>query len=396
MADPLAAYADREVPEPTNFFDPAGARDIIARYGSARRRSESSEALAEAESNALNRKSQTQRLQDDKVQSAQRDTLFGQHEEEYQSQKAAMATRGDFLRSLANKETLDPDSPDYPQQKASLLAGMHEGLGKDDAVRDTLISMDHQYESGQRVSAAEQARKQALEDRKAYLHEKLASDPRIVGVLTPEEYQTYVDPETGEVDTVGASQHAYSKSRENKMGDTKEIIAERARVSSEAQTKKSAEIDRRKIALKSGVADQDAFPNQEAAFLLKHPKFDPTTAGTTPKKVQELANYNSAKAYEKNKIESEIASALNYSNPEDYVKLAGSTPPAKKKRRDLWDLAHEMAGGEGSSPAAAPTGGGVSKEKGAESLPPAKFQKTKKIGDMTYGFDGTGWRPVGG
>lgn len=366
MADPLAQMAEREVPAPTNYFDPAAAQTVISRYSNSRR-------LADSSGAALDRVSRVQsdalRYQDDQTQSAQRNTLFNQHEEDYKSQKEAMATRGDFLRSLADKANLDPDSPDYPAQKAKLLSTMHEGLGKDDAVRDTLASMDQQHEAGQRTRAAEDARKQALEDRKAYLHEKVTTDPRIVGVLTPEEYQQHVDPISGEVDSIGVSQHAYQKSQAQKMDNSKELINERARVSSESQAKKSAEIDRRKVALKSGVADQEAFPNQEAAFLLAHPGFDPTMVGSDPKKVAQRANYLAAKEYEKNKLDSEIASALNYDTPEGYVNLAGKTEAAKKKRRALWDLAHEMQGN------AAPTGSDVPVANGVDRAPPTTAGK---------------------
>jgi len=180
---------------------------------------------------------------------------------------------------------------------------------------------------------------------------RYAADPNLAA-LSSEERSKFYDPATGDFDVYGARNLAYEKTRGNKMEDTKEVIGERARVSSEAQTKKAAEIDRRKVALKSGVADQEAFPNQEAAFLTAHPGFDPTISSTNPKKVQERANYLAAKEYEKNKLDSEIASALNYDTPEGYVNLAGKTEAAKKKRRALWDLAHEMAGNGSDAPAA--------------------------------------------
>lgn len=374
MADPLAALAEREVPERTNYFDPDAARTIIAKYGNTRAERESSGAFADAAARYQAGQSQALRLREDAARAARDKVMQGREDREYAARQEALAQQGEFLSSLND---LNPEDPEYDVKVTEFMGGLPPELHEEPAVKSILAYKNRVADSIRTEKEMQTRRNETFQDRKELLKMRYENDNRLAA-LSPQERQSFVDPATGEFDSVGAAQLAYQKTRGDKKEDSKEIIAERAKASAQ----KAEELDRRKSVAEIGVADQEAFPSQIETFRTQYPKFNPSAA-----KPEEMVAFEKAKAYERKKLESEMASALARDNPDEYVNLVpNASEAAKKKRRDLWELAHEMRGN------ATPE----TPDSATPSATPEQFQKTKSIGGVTYGFDGKGWRPVGG
>ncbi len=330
-ADALTQATEQLAPAraSTNFFDPTQGQDVLSRYASARTAAEGAAVANEAATRLA-----ASRI--DRAAERRRTMLFDRDEKDYQEKTDFKAQRGEFLSQLSQ---IDPNAEDYDTAVTEFVSKLPPAALQDDAVQAILSHKNRVADSIRQEKEMRARTDYSFDQRRKMQQEKALTRFAEMG-LPPEKVVRDADGNIDEVETAFLAGRAAS---EAKKGDTKEIIAERAKVSAEAQAAKTAEIDRRKSVMEVGVADQGAFPSQLVSFEKANPKFDPTDA--TP---EQKAAYLEAKSYEAKKLNSEMATALSRSE-DDYVKGRPDekwsfTPAQQKKRRDLWNLAHEMSG----------------------------------------------------
>lgn len=329
----------------TNFFDPNDGQNVIARYANtALAVSQAGGAAAEMD------KYDRSRLE--RIAARRADTRWDREEQDWQDRQDYKIQRGNFLTEIS---ALDPLAPDYWEKRSAIHAALPPEAQKDDAVRDIISGKDHQANQKAAVEQRDLDRQEAFADRVRLQHIKFANDPRLA-VLTAEERSKYVDPQTGELDWVGASQHAYEKSRANKVEDAGRTAQARLDVTKMSKGQKDLY-----KAMQDAVKDTDTFTLQsQYVYNSRDPKTGKLLyAGMKPEDVlaQQTAegrnDMREAMEWDKNQFESELMAAAKRGTRQEYIDLNKGKLNARQKelRGRMWDLAQTLFPGD-TAPAA--------------------------------------------
>lgn len=327
-ADALTQATEQLAPAraSTNFFDPTQGQDVLSRYASARMAAEGAAVANEAATRLA-----ASRI--DRAAERRRAMLFDRDEKDYQEKTDFKAQRGEFLSQLSQ---IDPNAEDYDKTVTEFVSKLPPAALQDDAVQAILTHKNKVADSIRQEKEMRARTDYSFDQRRKLQEEKAVARFTEMG-LPPEKI---VRDAEGNIDVAETSYLAGRAASEAKKGDTLEIATEKAKMAAEGKAAKDTEINRRKSVMEVGVADQGAFPSQVVAFEKSNPQYDPDTA--TP---EQKAAYLEAKNYEKQKLNSEMASALNYDTADAYANLVpNATAKQKAKRRDLWNLAREMSG----------------------------------------------------
>lgn len=356
MADPLATLAEREVPEPTNYFDPAAAQTVISRYASARRRATDSELVAKAESDALDRRGQTLRIQEDESKLARDAVMQGREDLDYQARKDALRQRGDFIRKMG--QTLDPKSPEYNRQVTEFMSGLPQELADDDTIKSVIQSMNAEADDYRsRANTAAGIDKRTGAKMEFITNEDYAANQRADGNGPNMEALTAINAERGR-----AYKEKTFKDRLNQIESKQVRLMDRKAMSKPAQ-KRDTEVEDWIF------KDREAFPSRidtvKQEYLKANPdnkSADPAILETNPKWRDKYAE---ALAWDKDLKKNELSAAYSYEDPEEYVKLAGDGISEEKKARRLatWKHAHRDAFDEGDAPEPATPSAPAAKKK---------------------------------
>lgn len=327
-ADALTQATEQLAPAraSTNFFDPTQGQDVLSRYASARMAAEGAAVANEAATRLA-----ASRI--DRAAERRRAMLFDRDEKDYQEKTDFKAQRGEFLSQLSQ---IDPNAEDYDKTVTEFVSKLPPAALQDDAVQAILTHKNKVADSIRQEKEMRARTDYSFDQRRKLQEEKAIARFTEMG-LPPEKI---VRDAEGNIDVAETSYLAGRAASEAKKGDTLEVAAEKAKMAAEGKAAKDTEINRRKSVMEIGVADQGAFPSQVVAFKKANPQYDPDTA--TPEQQAALLE---ATNYEKQKLNSEMASALSHDTPEGYVNLVpNATAKQKEKRRELWKLAHEMSG----------------------------------------------------
>jgi hypothetical protein len=335
MADPLASYAEREIPERTNYFDPAAAQSVISRYASARRRGESAGMLADSAMKIARAQEDQERLVRDRV-------AWDRADEEYSDRQTAKRIRGDFLRNM--QKAIDPASPDYTRQVVEFKAGLPPELQDDDVINSLLTSMNAEADDARRSRDAEVSKKQTLDNQLTMFRERSKYDAALKGI-TDEDVKAATMPD-GSIDmlSLGMKAGARKRSLASEEWDRKNKAVQEGRL------KFADRLDMGKSAralhdeLKLRIADPAAFPNRADMVLAQYRKEKGQPNASKDMLMGEWASrLAEAEAWDKSKFEREVLASQEYDDMEDYVKLGGEglTPNQKKSREIAWKLGHK-------------------------------------------------------
>lgn len=385
MADPLAELADRTVPERTNFFNPADAQTILSRYGNARRGAETSELVARSAARNL----QAQR--DAELLDRQRVT-WDRDDEDYFAKKDALKQRGDFIRQMG--QNLDPRSPDYNRQVTAFVSGLPEELADDETIKGVLASMNAEADDFRSAERQRLGKEQSLENAMTLAGERAGLRAKF---LKKEDYERNTTPD-GVVDwrTLGAieaeRERAYKEGeftrRENLRTSNRLKLVDAMDLSKKGR-------ERRGSVQKFIVEDRAAFPPRFENEVLNEYRKSKGLGAEDKVNVISLeaspewgAKLTSARKKDTSPLENELSAAFAYGDPEDYVNLVpGLSESQKERRRAVWEHAHKDDAIEEVGDTPTPSS--------AQPQTPA-FQRTKTINGKTYGFDGKGWKQIGG
>lgn len=387
MADPLAELADRTVPERTNFFNPADAQTIMSRYANARRGAETSELVARSAERNLRAQREAELLDRQRV-------TWDRDDEDYYAKKDALKQRGDFIRQMGQQ--LDPRSPDYNRQVTEFVSGLPQELAEDETIKGVLASMNAEaddFRSNERLrESKEQSLRNAmtLNDQRAGFRFKF---------LKPEDYERNTTQD-GTVDW--RTLNAIDAERERAYKEGEFSRKENLRTSNRLRLVDARDLskrgrERRGNIQKFLVEDRAAFPPRfenevlneyrKSKGLGAEDKVNTVSLEASPEWEPKLA---AARKKDADPLENELSAAFAYDDPDDYVNLiSGLSESQKERRRAVWEHAHRddaVEEIEGTSPAAPAS---------AQPQAPA-FQRTKTINGKTYGFDGKGWKQIGG
>lgn len=335
--------AEREVPAPTNYFDPAAAQTVISRYASARRRADSSGAVAEAESQALGRRSDYLRVQDDEDRVARNAVTQSREDEDYQLKKDADLQRGGFLRSMI--QTIDPKHPDYNRQVVEFKAGLPPGLVDDKEINSILQSMNSEADDYRSQRNTEVSRTQTRDSQLAVLREKAKLNMSYD--VTPEDLKK-AERLDGSYDEfiLGTIAGANKRANASSEFDRRLKAAEegRIRVIQAGDLSKRGR-ERRGTVSKFIVEDRAAFPRRTDTVVGEYKKatgktsVDPALLETNAKWRDQMAQ---AKTWDAKPLDSELSAAFAYDDPDKYVNLVpGLNDSQKERRRMVWEHAHK-------------------------------------------------------
>lgn len=304
MADPLAELADRQVPERTNYFDPAASQSMVSRYANARRNYETSGVLAKAYDDQSRRQAEQARTDRQQV-------LWNRDDEEYQAKKDALAQQGEFLTQLAQ---LDHTDPDYVNRLADVAASMPPELLEQPAVKSILTFKDRAADDARRqkdMEAAQNFRTEMFDRAEAERNDRLERQ----------------------------------ETARNSEFDRRQETLQRNRIELANQRKTQGKVQ--------GfiTADRQAFPRHMDALI---ENYKSQNKGKAPEDLKKLAKdpkwmqlYREAEAWDKKPLENELSAALTYENPEEYVGLVPNISESQKaRRRQVWEHAHEAGAGE--------------------------------------------------
>lgn len=338
MEDPLAAMAEREVPAPTNYFDPAAAQTVISRYASARRRADSSGAVAEAESQALGRRSAFLRVQDDEAKVARDAVMQDREDVDYFARKDALLQKGNFIRNMGQQ--LDPKSPEYNAQVTKFMADLPNELADDDTIKSVLQSMNAEaddYRSRANMEAG--VDKRAGVKFKHITNDDFVANQRADGNGPNMEALAAIDAERER----GYKEKTFT-GRLKQIEDKQVRLMDRRAMSKPAQ-KRDTEVEDWIF------KDKEAFPSQvegiKRAYLA-----DPENKGKMSVSTTVLESskkwgdkYAEALAWDKDPMKNELSAAYSYEDSDDYVRRAGDGISDEKKARRLatWKHAHRDA-----------------------------------------------------
>ena len=377
MADPLAALAEREVPERTNFFDPRDAERIIARYGNARAERDVLDEVAKSDDRRMRLRDDEERLIRDRV-------TWDRADEEYADRQSAKQSRGQFLRDM--QKVIDPASADYTRQVVEFKAGLPPELQDDDVINSLLTAMNQEADDYRSQRNAEVSKQQTLKNQQAMFREKAQYGPAFQHI-NEKDIAAHKLPD-GSPDLQALYVLGNERSRAYKEGEfdrkLKAVNEGRVRVA-KAMDLSTKGKSRRAAVEKFITNDTTAFPPSRVSNVLaeyaaakgKKGKVNPVGLEVDPEWGPKL---EAAKRLDANPLESELSYAFAYDDPDDYIKLAGDklTDTQKERRRRVWDHAHKDEAIEevDAAPAAAP-------------------RKTKVINGVTYEHDGKGWLKIG-
>jgi len=321
MADPLAAMAEREVPAPTNYFDPAAAQTVISRYASARRRSDSAGEVAEAESKALGRRSDYLRAQDDEDRIARNAVTQSREDEDYQLKKDADLQRGGFLRNMI--QMIDPKHPDYNRQVVAFKAGLPPGLVDDKEINSILQSMNSEADDYRSQRNTEVSKEQTRDSQLAVLRERaklgMSYDVKDDDVKAATREDGSIDEfKLGTI--AGANRRAIGANEWDRKH--KAVLDGRMKLADRENVSKGARdlLDK----AKTYINDPGAFRPQTDVVLEEFRKAKKNPKASKDVMTGEwLDKYEEAKKWDSKPLEREIITAQRYDDPEDYVKLGG-------------------------------------------------------------------------
>lgn len=343
-ADALTAATEELAPAraTTNFFDPTQGQNVIARYKNARIAAEGAKAAYEGANAIGEAQSRLERSRIDRAAARRSALQFDRDEEEYAEKSDYKAQRGQFLDTVSS---IDPTADDYDEQISSFLKDLPMGVRDDDALQAIITHKNRAADSVRTEKEMQLRRQEQLADQKELIRERVLSHPSMK-YLTPEEIQSARDPVTGEYDQFKLGSMSYQKERADKKEDSAETAEERARIAREA---KAADVKTRQPLFEAMVKNQEAFPSQVVSFQkAKMAEAEAAKKTATVDTIEEdfPAEMSAAVAYEKDKLNSEIASALAREDVEDYVNLVPNLNKTQKElRRKLWSHARELEAG---------------------------------------------------
>ncbi len=348
MADPLAALAEREVPTPTNYFDPAAAQTVISRYASARRQSVGAEALADSAVRAS-------RFQEDQARMKRDELMQGREDQDYQARNDALLQKGTFIRNMG--QMLDPKSEKYNSQVTEFMSGLPSELADDETIKGVLHSMNAEADDYRSQRNAELSKTQTRDSQLAVLRERAklgmsydVKDDDVKAATRPD--GTIDEFKLGTI--AGANKRASAANEfDRRLKATEEG---RIRVIQAADLSKKGR-ERRSTVDKFIVEDRDAFPRRTDAVANAYKE----ATGKAPdlKILEGLPKWRDqvaqAKAWDSKPLDNELSAAFAYEDPEKYVNLVpGLNDSQKERRRMVWEHAHkDGAVEESDTPAAA-------------------------------------------
>ena len=334
MADPLIAFAEREVPKRTNFFDPADAQTVISRYASARRRSEDTGALADS---AM----KISRAREDADRAARQKVLWDRDDEDYFARKDALAKQGEFLTRLND---IDPESPDYDRMVTEFMTSLPPELHEEPAVKSIFAFKNQVADDARRRRDAEASRQRNYE----FWQKKFEKGADFkFKHLTPEDYASNQlqdgSPDFRALQIIENERARGYKEREyNRRVEAR--VQGRLKILDAADLSKRGR-ERRGTVDKFIIEDRVAFPRHIDNLVEEYKKssgkttVDPALLKDNPKWRDA---YASAKAWDTKPLDSELSAAFVYDDPEDYVNLvSGLTESQKERRRMVWEHAHK-------------------------------------------------------
>ena len=353
MADPLTALAEREVPAPTNFFDPAGARDIISRYSNTRGERQAAREYADS---AI----QLSRLQDDQARRKRDELMQGREDQDYQARNDALLQKGTFIRNMG--QMLDPKSEEYNSQVTEFMSGLPSELADDETIKGVLHSMNAEADDYRSQRNAELSKTQTRDSQLAVLRERaklgMSYDVKDDDIKAATREDGTIDEfKLGTI--AGANKRASAASEfDRRLKATEEG---RIRVIQAADLSKRGR-ERRSTVDKFIVEDRAAFPRRTDAVANAYKEAtgkspDLKMLEVNPKWRDQVAQ---AKAWDSKPLDNELSAAFAYEDPEKYVNLVpGLNDSQKERRRMVWEHAHKDGAVEESdtpqSPAAAPS-----------------------------------------
>lgn len=357
MADPLSEYADRTVPAPTNYFDPAAAQTIISRYANTRAERGVLDAVADTTARRQQITMNDQRIARDAA-------LMTQEDDDYRAKNEALKGRGDFLRTMA--KDLDPRDPGYNKKVTELMATIPPELAADESVRGVLHSMnaeadDYRSQENARVSGERMLDRQQQMFReksqfglKNIKPEDLANAPRLADGSPDLQYLGAVNNERERAYREGEFTRKQGLSLQGKLQviDAKEL-------SKKGQA-------RRANVQRFIVEDKAAFPPRFVNEVVQ--EFSKTRKAGAPKATTfDLENdpewkgkLRAAQQRDNNPLNSELSSAFAYDDPDTYINLVPKLSDSQKeRRRQVWEHAHrdeavEESPGEPGAPVVPP------------------------------------------
>lgn len=335
MADPLAELADRQVPERTNYFDPAASQSMVSRYANARRNYETSGVLAKAQDDQSRRQFEQARTERQQV-------LWDRDDEEYQAKKEALANQGEYMLAVGN---LDHEDPQYQANLAEILAGTPPQLLEEPGMKAILTFKDRAADDARRRRDADAARQQT----QAYQTDRFERSEVLKAAAqgaSPEMRAKYTDA-NGNLDLEGLRYEAGVAAQAKKMAefDRRQGLLQQNRL----QLVNERDLSRRGRERRGKVAsfiveDRQAFPRQLDTLAKRYQE----TEGKAPSNIENLkslpkwgAAYAQAEAWDKKPLDNELSAAFAYNDADDYVNLVpGLSDSQKERRRQVWEHAH--------------------------------------------------------
>jgi hypothetical protein len=336
MADPLAELADRQVPERTNYFDPAASQTVISRYANARRGAESSGILAKAADDQM-------RSRNEQARADRQQVMWNRDDEDYQAKKDALSQQGEFLITLSQ---LDHEDPDYVNKLSETVAGMPPQLLEEAAVKSILTFKDRAADDARQRRNSEAGKQQTLANQQAMFRERAQYGPAFKHI-TPEDYKNATLPD-GSTDmrtlfTLGNErERAY---KEGEFARRQDLLQQnRIQLVKEQDLSKRGR-ERRGNVAKFIVEDRQAFPR---AIETLAGQYASQNDGKAPANIELLksnpkwsAKYLQAEAQDKSPLNYELSAAFAYPDADDYVNLVpGISESQKDRRRQVWEHAH--------------------------------------------------------
>lgn len=338
MADPLAALAEREIPQRTNFFDPEGARTVISRYAGNRRTGED---LARSYDRVSTIQDRDRDAVNEEARMKRQQLVWDRDDEDYFARKDALAKQGEFMERLGE---IKGDDPDYDTKITSFLGGVPPELLEEPGIKAALIYKNQVADDARSRRNAEVSRQGQYD----FWEKKLGKGAELkFDYIKPEDY---ADPrnmlDDGSPNLRNLQAINEERKRSTKRADfdykAKAVFENRLKLADKMNMSRSARALRDD--LETYIEDPGAFPRQSQSVLAAFRKEKKNPNATPDLMTGPWADrYAQAQAWDKKPFERELIAAQNYDDPEEYVRLGGEglNENQKKYREKMWQLAHK-------------------------------------------------------
>jgi hypothetical protein len=333
MPDPLTQVVDEFAPAPLNVFDQDYAETVISRHTNAKRRAESSAALADSRRRAYDEQQAALRAERDRM-------LQTRQDEEYQEQKEADTMRGEILADLY--ETLRPNEEGYDERATQFLSEAPASVVKDPVFNEVLKGLSGRADKAE----AERLKLREGETRQANTLEAIrerAKYGETMKYLTEDDLKELPRDENGEIImSFEAGMRAAERKRQAGIEDYGTKAAIKQEAAKELLDTKKMDATQRELHQETKdilINDVEAFPTQISSVVGKAGGKDVAILRKDPKWKAEVAK---AEAWDKNQFENEVLTAKKYDTPDGYMALVKElSPTAAANRRRVWEYAHK-------------------------------------------------------